>query len=264
VCDLPYVPEGDTIHHLAIGMRPILLGRVPEEIRAPQPRHSRERWAERLAGMAVTSVDALGKHLFVRFDGGLTVHSHLRMSGTWGIHRKGSRWRRPAHRAWLLLRCEGWELVQFDGPLLQLERDARLRRDPGLRLLGQDILGESFDLALAVRRFRREDPHCAIGDALLNQRNVAGIGNVWKAEACHAAGIDPRRPVCELTDQQITDILDYARTHMQVCANTGPRSRPGAVYRRAGLPCPRCGERVRQSTLGEHNRVTFWCPGCQR
>ena len=114
------MPEGDTIHHAAARIRTVLQGRVPDEIRTPHPRHRAERWPERLDGLAVRSVDAHGKHLFVRFDGGLTLHSHLRMTGAWGVHREGARWKRAARRAWLVIRSGEWSVVQFDGPVLEL------------------------------------------------------------------------------------------------------------------------------------------------
>src|ERR671917_1699906 len=98
------MPEGDTIHYAASRIRPVLLGHVPDEIRTLHPRFDRDRWPERLAGRAVTSVDAHGKHLFLRFEGGLTIHSHLRMTGSWGTYVRGERWRRSARRAWLVLR----------------------------------------------------------------------------------------------------------------------------------------------------------------
>ena len=152
------MPEGDTIHYAAARMREVLEGSVPEAILTPHPRHASDRWAERLAGQAVRSVDAHGKHLFVRFDGGLTVHSHLRMTGSWGIYRHGERWRRSAARAWLVIRGGGWEAVEFDGPVLELLSDSRVRRDPRLARQGQDVLGEGFDQASFLRRLRAEDP----------------------------------------------------------------------------------------------------------
>ena len=119
--------------------------RVPEQILTPHPRHQADRWPERLAGRAVRAVDAHGKHLFVRFDGDLTLHSHLRMTGAWGVHREGARWKRARRRAWLVLRAGEWNVVQFDGPLLELMRESRTRFDRRLAALGQDVIGASFD-----------------------------------------------------------------------------------------------------------------------
>ncbi len=121
------MPEGDTIHHAAHRIRAVLEGRVPELIETPHPRFGRDRWPERLQGRAVRSVDAHGKHLFLRFEGGLTIHSHLRMTGSWGTYREGQRWRRSPRRAWLVARARGGEVVQFDGPVLELLTEGRWR-----------------------------------------------------------------------------------------------------------------------------------------
>jgi endonuclease-8 len=257
------MPEGDTIHHAANRIRPVLAGAAPEQILTPQARHRSDRWPERLAGRPVESVDARGKHLLLRFAGGLTIHSHLRMSGSWGVYREGQRWRRSPRRAWLILRRAGLEVVQFDGPVLELLSEDRVRSDPRLAGLGPDVIGAEFDERLFLRRLREDDPTRPIGDALLEQRTVAGIGNIWKAESCFAAGIDPWRATAKVTDEEVRAIVAFAREHMAISAREGFPARPRAVYRRAGMPCPRCGTRIRERGQWEHNRLTFWCPGCQ-
>jgi endonuclease-8 len=258
------MPEGDTIHRAAARIRAVLQGHVPEEILTPHPRHRYDRWPQRLAGSAVRAVDAHGKHLFLRFDSGLTVHSHLRMTGAWGVYREGERWRRAPHRAWLVLRCRGWEVVEFDGPVLELARDTRMRSDPRLATLGQDVLGESFDMRSFLARLREDDPQRPIGDALLNQRTVAGIGNVWKSECCFAAGVDPWRTLADVSNEEALELVGFAREHMPASVREGLGARPRAVYRRAGQPCVRCGAAIRRREQGENNRVTYWCPACQR
>ncbi len=258
------MPEGDTIHYAANRIRPLLEGCIPEEILTPQRRHGFDRWPERLAGRTVESVDARGKHLFLRFSGELTIHSHLRMSGSWGVHRSGSRWRRAPRRAWLIIRSEGWDVVEFDGPVLELLSDARARVDPRLARLGPDVIGESFDEQLFLRRLREDDPTRPIGDALLDQRTIAGIGNLWKAESCFAAALDPWRATGEVRNEEALAVVAFAREHMARSAIEGFMARPRAVYRRAGMPCPRCGRPIRQRGQGDDNRLTFWCPGCQR
>jgi endonuclease-8 len=258
------MPEGDTIHHAAMRIRAVLAGRVPEEILTPHPRHALDRWPQRLAGSAVRAVDAHGKHLFVRFDGGLTIHSHLRMTGSWGVYGEGQRWHRSRRRAWLVLRCAGFEVVEFDGPVLELMRDARTRTDPRLRTLGPDVLGEDFDARKFLSRLRAGDPARPIGDALLDQRIVAGIGNVWKAECCFALGVDPWRAVGAVGDEEALALVGFAREHMRVSAREGFAARPRAVYDMAGRPCPRCGTPIVARGQGDDNRITYWCPGCQR
>jgi endonuclease-8 len=258
------VPEGDTIHRAAARMRPVLEGRVPEEILTPQSRHRFDRWPERLAGRPIVRVEAHGKHLFVRFEGGLTLHSHLRMTGAWQVRRAGERWRRARGRAWLVLRSGDWEVVQFDGPVLELRSDRRLRSDPRLAGLGPDVLGERFPEPAFLARLRADDPARPVGDALMNQRTVAGIGNLWKAESCFAAGIDPWRALGELRDEEALALVRLARERMRAALRNEPGARPRAVYGRAGLPCRRCGATIRRSGQWENNRTTYWCPGCQR
>jgi endonuclease-8 len=258
------MPEGDTIHYAANRMRPVLEGRVPEEIRTPQRRHERDRWPQRLAGRQVAAVQARGKHLLMHFEGGLVLHSHLRMTGAWDVHAAGERWRRAERRAWLVLRAQAAEVVQFDGPLLELVTQARCRLDPRLRELGQDVIGERFDEALLIRRVREDDPTRALGDALLDQRTIAGIGNIWKSESCFAAGADPWKALARTGDETVLAAVRFAREHMAQSARDGYEARPRAVYGREGAACARCGERIRCARQGDGNRTTYWCPGCQR
>jgi endonuclease VIII len=258
------MPEGDTIHRAAGRMREVLQGRVPEEILTPHPRFRADRWPQRLQGRPVRAVEARGKHLLVRFEGDLTLHSHLRMSGLWVVCREGERWRRAAGRAWLVMRCEEWEVIEFDGPVLELMSDFRARADPRLSALGQDVLGEDLDRDRFLARLRKSDVTRAIGDALLDQRIVAGIGNLWKSELCFAAAIDPWRTVTEVSDEEALQLVGLAAELMRRSVSSGYTARPRSVYGQAGRPCPRCGTTIRRCGQGEHNRTTYWCPGCQR
>ena len=138
------MPEGDTIAYAAKRIRPVLEGCVPEEIRTPHPRHRMDRWPERLDGRAVTEIRTHGKHLFIAFEGDYVLHSHLRMTGSWGVYPDGRRWRRSPRRAWLVLRNRGHEVVQFDGPVLELLTDSRTRFDQRLAALGPDVLAETL------------------------------------------------------------------------------------------------------------------------
>jgi len=257
------VPEGDTIHYAANQIRPLLMGRVPDAVETPRPRHAHDGWPERLADRAVLSVDAHGKHLFLRFEGDLTLHSHLRMTGSWAVYRAGQRWRRAARRAWLILRAPGHEVVQFDGPVLELLTESRTRFDQRLAALGPDILAPEFDASRYLRRLREDDPTRGIADALLDQRNLAGVGNLWKAEACWLAEIDPFRPVGRVSDAEALRLVELARPRMQRSAHDGYQSRFHQTYGRAGMPCQRCGGRIRSRGQGEDNRTTYWCPACQ-
>ena len=271
------MPEGDTIHHAARRVGAALVDRSIVAIEAPQPRHRLDGWPERLAGRAVQRVDAHGKHLFVRFDGDLTLHSHLRMGGWWGVFRRGERWRRSPRRAWLVLRTPDHDVVQFDGPVLELMSEGRTRFDQRLAGLGTDIVRDDFDEDSFVRRLREDDATREIGDALLDQRNVAGIGNIWKSESCFLARVDPWRALREVSDDEAREIVRRARPLMRLSAERGGRivtyepERPARraesrtwVYNRAGLPCRRCATLVSSRGQGDDNRTTFWCPHCQR
>jgi endonuclease VIII len=258
------VPEGDTIAWAANRIRPLLVGRAPGEIRTPHPRHGLDRWPERLSGRTVTSVDTHGKHLFLRFEGDLVIHSHLGMSGKWGVYLDGRRWTRSASRAWLVLSVSGSNVVQFDGPLLELMTAGRTRFDQRLAALGPDVLAPEFDYARFLARLRADDPTRPIGDALLDQRNIAGIGNIWKAEGCWAAGIDPWRRVSAVSDEEAVAIVAAARPRMRRSAQFGHREIRPRVYGHAGRPCPRCGTAIEARGQGDANRTTYWCPGCQK
>jgi endonuclease-8 len=258
------MPEGDTIHYAANRIRPVLLDRVPDEIRTPHPRFGLDRWPERLAGRAVEAVDAHGKHLFLRFEGDLSIHSHLRMTGSWRVHPAGERWARSPRQAWLVLRAQDQEVVQFDGPVLELLSETRRRGDLRLRALGPDIVKDDFDEHVYLRRLREDDPTRPIGDAILDQRTIAGIGNLWKVESCFLAGVDPFRPVGQVSDDEALRIVREARPRMQRSAQDGNQSRFKAIYGKAGRPCPRCGDAViQQRGQGDDNRRTYWCPACQ-
>jgi endonuclease VIII len=263
------MPEGDTIHGAAGRIRGVLVGKEIASIETPHPRFERDRWPERLRGRAVRAVDSKGKHLFIRFEGDLTLHSHLRMTGQWGVYRHGERWRRSPRRAWLVIRTAEHEVVEFDGPVLELMTDSRTRLDRRIAGLGPDILAPELDTARVLRRLREDDPTRPIGDALLDQRTIAGIGNLWKIEGCFAAGIDPWRPAGEVSDEEVLAILGETRPRMQASAVDGLQDRFKAIYGKAGRPCPRCAAAgvhspVKVRGQGDGNRPTYWCPQCQR
>ncbi|HEX4717658.1 MAG TPA: DNA-formamidopyrimidine glycosylase family protein [Thermoleophilaceae bacterium] len=259
------MPEGDTIRTAANRVGAALVGRSIEAIETPHPRFGQDRWPERLAGRSVRAVDAHGKHLMIRFEGGLTIHSHLRMTGSWGVYPRGQRWHRGRHRAWLVIRTADDEVVQFDGPVLELMTDGRTRFDPRITQLGPDVLADEFDEAAFIRRLRSDDATRAIGDALLDQRIVAGIGNMWKAEGCWRAEIDPWRRLRDVADEEALAIINGVRPAMQESVGNGfPKSEMLMVYKRAGTACPRCGTTIKARGQGDDNRTTYWCPGCQR
>jgi endonuclease VIII len=256
------MPEGDTIAHAARRMRPVLEGYVPEVIRSPHPRHAMDRWPERLKGRAVSEIRTHGKHLFIRF-GDLTLHSHLRMTGAWAVYPPGKRWRRGGHRAWLVLERGGYQVVQFDGPVLELMTESRTRFDQRLSRLGPDVLAPEFDFRRFLARLRGDDQTRGIGDALLDQYNVAGIGNIWKAEGCWEAAVDPWRAVAKVSDAEAIAIIEALRPRMFESVNGGRGPVDPRVFRLNGRPCRRCATTIVARRQGDDNRTTFWCPGCQ-
>jgi endonuclease-8 len=265
------MPEGDTIHRTAEVLRAALAGRRITAARA-QARPGLRRVPDlgRLVGATVTEVEARGKHLLIGFDSGLTLRSHLRMTGSWHRYRPGERWRRPAFAASAILETADAVAVAFDTPTIELLTDADLRRSRPLNELGPDLLARDFDAPEALRRLRERDGE-QLGNALLDQRAVAGIGNVYKSEVAFLEGIFPWAPVASLSDKALTAALRTARRLLQANTRGGARVTTGIprrgqglwVYGRAGRPCRRCGTRIEVARQGELARLTYWCPRCQ-
>src|SRR3954452_16879955 len=263
------MPEGDAVHRAARRVGAALLGHEIRSIETPQPRHGHDRWPECLTGRSVRAVDAHGKHLFLRFDGDLTLHSHLRMGGAWGVYPRGGRWHRPARRAWLVIRTDEHDVVQFDGPVLELMTEGRTRFDRRLAALGPDVLAPEFDDKGFLERLRRQPQSRQVGDALLDQRVVSGIGTVWKSEGCFLAGLSPWRKLESTSDAEVLNVITAIRPLMarSVAGKGRIVTREGGgkwVFERSGLPCRRCDTPIRFRGQGDDNRNTFWCPECQR
>jgi endonuclease-8 len=243
------MPEGDSLHRAARRLQPLVGQRVEAESR--HPRAAVTGVAERLDGLRLESVEAVGKNLLLRFEGGVVLRSHLRMRGRWFVRPRGS----PSFgRPWLVLRGERLEAVQVNGPVLELNQRA-------VRRLGPDILDRPPDLDAMVARLRQQHPEREVGDALLDQRLVAGIGNMWKAEALWRARVSPWRPLGDVGDDALRRVLEEAARMMRASVDGAREGR--AVYRRAGRTCPRCGERIRSRGQGDGNRTAYWCPACQ-
>jgi endonuclease-8 len=154
-------------------------------------------------------------------------------------------------------------VVQFDGPVLELMTASRVRFDQRIAGLGPDILAPELDERRFLSRLRADDPTRPIGDALLDQRTIAGIGNLWKCEGCFDAAVDPWRPTGDVSDDEALRVVRLTRPRMQQSARDGYQVRGPAIYGRVGRPCPRCGARIRSRGQGDDNRTTYWCPGCQ-
>ena len=248
--------EGDTILRLARRIDAALAGEALQ-VTAPNPR-GRAAGVDRLDGMVLDAARARGKNLLLEF-GELVLHSHLGMSGGWHLYRRGERWRRPRRAAWVVMRGARAEAVQWGGPTLRLLSASRLRRDPGLGRLGPDILAPDPDHCAVS--LRDGEPERALGDALLDQTLVAGIGNIFKSEGCFAARVDPWRRLSELDDEELRRVTGATAGLMQEAARSGRQ--PRAVYRRAGQPCPVCGASIISRGQGDANRTTYWCEQCQ-
>jgi endonuclease-8 len=256
------VPEGDTILWAATRMRPALEGQRVE-VTHTHARFGKDRWEERLSGHVVERIDTHGKNLLIAFDNDYVLHSHLRMTGAWDVRPLGGRWRRSPRRAWLVLRAGDREVIQFDGPVLSLMTGGRRRFDQQLASLGPDILAPNFDSACFLARIHAQHPERALGEALLDQKLLAGIGNIWKSESCWEAQLDPFRGLGTLSDDQLVDLVQGIRPRMLESGTLGPQRQRLRVYRKVGQPCRRCGVRITARGQGDENRTTYWCPGCQ-
>jgi endonuclease-8 len=243
------VPEGDSLHRAAARLQPLVGQRV--EVETPHPRAQALRLEARLNGRRLERVQAVGKNLLLEFEGGIVLRSHLRMSGRWQLRPRGET---RVGRPWLVLRGESREGVLWNGPVLELGRR-------GVERLGPDILDDPPDLGRLVGNLRAH-PQRDLGDALLDQHLVAGIGNLWKAEGLWRARLSPWLKVADATDEELHEVLaDTAALMRSSVGGTRPDRR---VYRKAGRPCPRCRERIRSRGQGDDNRTAYWCPGCQR
>jgi endonuclease-8 len=220
------------------------------EVETPHPRAAVKRIAERLHGRRLESVETVGKNLLLRFEGGAVLRSHLRMTGRWRLEPRGAK---RVGRPWLVLRGATHEGVLWNGPILELGTGDVKRR------LGPDVLDEPLELDAIVRNLRATDQSRELGVALLDQRLVAGIGNMWKAEALWEVKLSPWSRLRELSDDELRNGVEAAARLMRKGLETG---RPGRnVYRRQ--VCPRCGGRISSRGQGDDNRTTYWCPACQ-
>jgi len=257
------VPEGDTVYQAARRLREALAGRVLTATDFRVPAYA----TVDLSGERVDEVVSRGKHLLMRV-GEHTIHSHLKMEGSWEVYRAGERWRHPAFQARAVLRTEESEAVGF--LLGVLEVLPKSREEETVGYLGPDLLGADWDAEEAVRRIAAH-PETPIAVALLDQRNLAGLGNVYANELCFLRGMLPTRPVGEVDVSAAVDLghrLIVANRDRPRRVTTGDtrRGRNTWVYGRGGQPCRRCGTRIRRTELGRtelEERVTYFCPVCQ-
>jgi endonuclease-8 len=248
------MPEGDVLFRTAATLQRWLAGREVTAATSP---------AAPMVGRTVDKVEANGKHLLVRFDSGHALHTHLRMTGSWHVYRAGERWQRPPGQAKVALTCGERVAVCFNAPVVELLAPGGEHAHPALSGLGPDVLDRPLDVEEVRRRARRRPPQTALGELLLDQRVVAGIGNIWRCEALFLEGRSPWTPQSALTDDQLDALVATAGRIMR--DSLGPfTGRPARwVYRRAGRPCLRCRTPVRSRAQGEQARTAYWCPRCQ-
>lgn len=274
------MPEGDTIYRAAATMSRALTGALVLGFESAVPRLERFAETRELVGTRIKGVEARGKYLLIHFDGDLALLTHLRMNGSWHLYRPGERWRRPGDQMRVRIVTAEWEAVGFGLPVAEFHDSTSLGRSERLRSLGPDPLAPDFDEAAAVHRLR-EAAGLPIEEALLDQRRMAGVGNVLKSEALFMARTYPYAPVSALDDVQLLTIVRSASrvlrenilgvdrpliVKMRSSRNTTRSANPAAqlyVYGRTGKPCRRCGTAIAFRRAGAHARSSYWCPRCQ-
>jgi endonuclease-8 len=242
------MPEGDSLHRAAARLQPLV-----GEILAVEARHGRARVlgvAEPLDGRRLDRVEAVGKHLLLTWEGGLVLRSHLGMNGRWRVRPAGEEVR---GLPWLVLRGRELQAILTGGAELELTRGPNRR----VARLGPDVMLDPPDVDGMMARLRAEAQEREVGDALLDQRLVAGIGNMWKAEGLWLARVSPWARLRDLDDDALRAVLAETSAAMR-----GPRRRRN-VYDRAGLPCRRCSTPIAAWRQGDDARMAFWCPSCQ-
>jgi endonuclease-8 len=259
------VPEGDTVYRAARAMHRALAGQVliRTDFRVP------EIAAADLSGQTVLEVVSRGKHLLARTDKGLTLHTHLKMEGAWHIYRQGRRWNSgPWHEIRAVLENESWVTVGYRLGIVELIPTDQ--EDTVVGHLGPDLLGPDWDLDKALSRLRR-NADLAIGEALLDQQNLAGIGNLYKNEALFVSGVNPWTTVSDVDDlpklvTKARRMLSLNKDHwVQATTGVTSKGREHWVFEREGQPCRRCGTAIQMDQQGPPGgaRLTYWCPKCQ-
>lgn len=260
------MPEGDTILRTAINLRKVLPGRIITS--AIARREIMERGS--LDGQLVSGIEARGKHLLMHFDDGRVLHSHMGMTGSWHIYRHDSRWQRPAGHAFITITNADWVVPCFTPKMLKLITLRELRRDAYLQRLGPDILGPPISDDVAIARFRTQNS-VTIGEAVMNQTVVCGIGNIYKSEILFAERIHPQTRIRDLSDQQLICICNRAVSLMRKNVYSDERRTRLRgddfefwAYGRSGEPCLVCGTQIELIRQGDLARTTCFCPQCQR
>jgi endonuclease VIII len=275
------MPEGDTIFRTAHTLQLALAGHVVTGFETVLPALARVHHDQPVTGRTVTAVRSAGKHLLIELTGDLVLRTHMRMSGSWHIYRPGERWRRGRQAMRIVIATSEYVAVAFDVPVAEFLSSHDLERHGELNALGPDLLDEEFDASEAVRRLHAAAT-APLGDALLNQRLLAGVGNVFKSEVLFVCRLDPFRTVGSLDEAQVTELVKAARRLLRDnvvqplgsgeptwggARRTTRSLNPAArlwVYGRGGKPCRRCGTAIEYRKQGPDARGTYWCPKCQK
>jgi endonuclease VIII len=244
------LPEGDTIRRTAEALRQRLAGKTVTE--------ARPRSIARLKGRCVEGVEPTGKHLIIRFEGGIALHSHMGMTGSWHVYRSGEHWRKPAWSATVVLGFDDEVAVCFAAPTMELVADSK----QSVAHLGPDILGEPFDVETVLKRARAAEAG-TIGELLLDQRVCAGIGNIYKCETLWIHRQDPWESPARIDERLLGQLYLTARQLMRAALIEPAGRQRHAVHGRGGRACPRCGTRIRIRSQGRLARLTYYCPRCQ-
>lgn len=278
------MPEGDTIYRAARALQRAIGGKVVTGFETGLAKLARVNDDAPLVGRVVEKVESRGKWLFIYFSGDLILVSHMLMSGSWHLYRTGERWRMGRSRMRAVIRTEDWEAVAFNVPIAEFHTARSLERSSQVPKLGPDILAGEFTVAGGVERlaaYAREHPEAEIAVVLLNQRVLAGLGNVYKSEVAFAARVNPFRAMRSITPKEMETMVEFAQRYMKanvvdgkgegIVTYSGNRRTTHAmnreerlwVYRRQGQECRRCGATVMMRRQGEQARSTYWCPECQ-
>jgi endonuclease-8 len=267
------VPEGDTIHRAAAALRIALVGKPIVSFEAP-----RLAGPHPAQGRVVERVESHGKHLEIVWDDGLTLHTHMRLTGSWHLYRIGEPWRKAASHMRVLIETTDWLAVCFNAPVVETYRHFDRHRHPGFGPLGPDLCRPDADLdECANRMYHFADQSMPIAEVLLDQHVMCGVGNVYRSEALWACEIHPFAPVATLGGDDCLQLVATGARLLRANLTLGPDAILGtrrtidsgfgphglAVYGRNGQRCRRCGDTIEVRRTGENARLLYWCPGCQ-
>jgi len=264
------MPEGDTIFRTAASLRRWIEGRVVTAATSAAGGPP----VQRVVGCKVEAVETRGKHLLVRFSSGDVLHTHMRMTGAWHVYPAGQQWRRPAWQARVVLTCGDRLAVCFNAPVVELLAPGGVQMHGAIRELGPDVLAADFDVDEVLRRAARRPPDYTLGELLLDQQVLSGLGNIYRCEALFAAGHNPWTPRTAVDDAALRELVVTGARLIRANVARGTTmdrefqvgvAGPAApwVYRRAGRACRRCHSTIARGHLGAQPRSVYWCPGCQ-